>query len=81
MGRSEKIMVIGFVALTAGASAFAHFYTMQEGYAMKARKQLEKANNSSKKSEETTTPPPPKAPTVGGVWGNIAKVRDANQKK
>ena len=76
MGRSEKIMIMGFVAATASVSYFAHYYTMQEGYAMKARKQLEKSNNSTEPKNDPTTQ---KAPTVGGVWGNITKMRD-NQK-
>ena len=81
MGRSEKILIVGFVAFTAGASAFAHYYTMSEGYALKAIKDQERINNTSK--EKTTTAAKPKAPTVGGVWGNIAKQRDAikNSKK
>ena len=73
MGRPEKIMIMGFVAATASVSYFAHYYTMQEGYAMKARKQLEKSNSTAPKND------PQKAPTVGGVWGNITKMRD-NQK-
>mgnify|MGYP006125812983 CR=1 FL=1 len=65
-------MVVGFVALTATASAFAHFYTMQEGYALKARKQLDRTQEGN--SGDT---PARKPITAGGVWGNMAKQRDA----
>ena len=79
MGRSEKLMVIGFVALTAGVAVLGPIYTMQEGYATKARKQLERSNNQTQqkgKSDKDSTPAR-KAPTTGGVWGNMAKRRDA----
>jgi hypothetical protein len=81
MGKREKVLVLGFVALTASASAFAHFYTMKEGYALKAKKQLEKSkNNLHKKDSSETKELEPKAPTVGGVWGNITKMREAGEK-
>jgi hypothetical protein len=84
MGRNEKILIVGFVAITASASAFAHYYTMQEGYAMKARKENEASkeknknnSNNSNISNSNSKKDQRKAPTVGGVWGNIGKQRDA----
>ncbi len=70
MGQKEKALIVGFVALIASASGFAHFYVTQEGYAGVARKQREGSDKQPQQQPNASAPP-------GGVWKNMGQRRDA----
>ena len=82
MGKTEKILVLGFVAALAATSGVAHYYVTKEGYAMVATRSAQrreaKAASRKQQHEAEQTPQARRAP--GGVWGNMAKRRDALNK-
>jgi hypothetical protein len=81
MGKTEKLLVLGFVAALAATSGVAHYYVTKEGYAMVAtrsaqRREAKAASRKQQQQEEDEEQMPTRR-VPGGVWGNIAKRRDA----
>ena len=87
MGKKEKFLVAGFVAALAATSGVAHYYVTKEGYSMVAKraeqrreekdaKRKQRRNDATRERALNTEQQPPRA-TPGGVWGNMARRRDA----
>ena len=83
MGKTEKILVLGFVAALAATSGVAHYYVTKEGYSMVATRSAQRREAkaaSRKQQEENEGEQIPARRVPGGVWGNMAKRRDALSK-
>ena len=85
MGKKEKVLVLGFVAALAATSSVAHYYVTREGYSMVARKsEARKADRAASRQrareEKKEQQQQQQQRTPGGMWGNMAKRRDAISK-
>ena len=87
MGKKEKFLVAGFVAALAATSGVAHYYVTKEGYSMVAKKseqrrEAKEAKRKQRRIDETEQNTQnggqqPSRGAPGGVWGNMARRRDA----
>lgn len=82
MGKKEKVLVLGFVAALAATSGFAHYYVTKEGYSMVARKsEARRAGRAASRQKAREEAEQLQQRTPGGMWGNMAKRRDALSKE
>ena len=92
MGKKEKFLVAGFVAALAATSGVAHYYVTKEGYSMvakraeqrreekDARRKQRRNDGARERAQDTEQQQQQPRATPGGVWGNMARRRDAISK-
>ena len=81
MGKKEKVLVLGFVAALAATSGFAHYYVTKEGYSMVARKSEARRADRAASRQKAREAEQLQQRAPGGMWGNMAKRRDALSKE